>query len=74
MSTPAQIGKTEYRAVITDARNAGQQLRTALKQIYSEGNGLIRTLVGPAAIALGDLEAAVNRLDEIGRNTKPASS
>jgi hypothetical protein len=70
MSTPAQIGKNEYRAALEDARSASQELRVTLKRIIQEGDSVIRALVGQAAISLVELSEALNRLEEIGRNTK----
>lgn len=71
MSTPAQIGKNEYRAALAGARQAGTSLRLDLRRIMAESNSsLVRALVGQAALDLSDLDDAVNRLDEIGRNTK----
>lgn len=74
MSTPAQVGKNEYRNAITEARNAAGAIRRTLKQIYSDGNNLTRTLIGAAALSLSDLENAITRLEEIGRNTKGKQS
>ncbi|RPI95399.1 MAG: hypothetical protein EHM40_03355 [Chloroflexi bacterium] len=71
MSTPAQIGKNEYKAAVTKCRNANREARCQLKRIISETNSnLIRALVGNVLLALSENDEAVERLDEIGRNTK----
>jgi hypothetical protein len=70
MSTPAQVGKSEWKAALVDARNASQDIRKAFKELNQEGSGLIRALVGQGAIALVELNEAISRLEEIDRNTK----
>ncbi len=71
MSTPAQIGKNEYRAAITRGRNANREARGHLKRIVSEtSSNLIRALVGNVLLALSENDEAIERLDEIGRNAK----
>ncbi len=71
MSTPAQIGKNEYRAAIIRGRNANREARGHLKRIVSEtSSNLIRALVGNVLLALSENDEAIERLDEIGRNTK----
>ena len=71
MSTPAQIGKNEYRAAITKCRNANREARGQLKRIIGEtSSNLIRALVGQVLLALSENDEAVERLDEIGRNAK----
>ena len=71
MSTPAQIGKNEYRAIVGNARCAKSDLRNTLRRIMQESREpVVKALVGQAALALGELDEAINRLDEIGRNTR----
>ena len=71
MSTPAQIGKNEYKAAVTKCRNANRDARGHLKRIISETNStLIRALVGSVLLALSENDEAVERLDEIGRNAR----
>ena len=71
MGTPAQIGKSEYKAAVTKCRNANREARCHLKRIISETNSnLIRALVGNVLLAISENDEAVERLDEIGRNTK----
>ena len=71
MSTPAQIGKNEYKAALTKAHNAKSELRLILKRVMQETpTNLIRALVGQAALELGELDEALFRLEEIGRNSE----
>jgi len=71
MSTPAQIGKTEYHAALTNLRNANREIRQWLKRINRETNSsLIQALVGNISLAVGDSDEAINRLDEIGKTLK----
>lgn len=68
MGTPAQIGKTEYRSALDQAREANVELRQVLKRLVHENpSSLVQALAGRAALALGDNDEALNRLDEIGR-------
>ncbi len=71
MGTPAQIGKQQYNAVLSDARLANVNLRRILRRMMEETpSQLIKALIGQAAMELADNDAAINRLDEIGRQMK----
>jgi len=71
MSTPAQIGKNEYRAAIAQARKANQDARKELKRIMQEsGSSLMQALAGKISLAVSDNEDAITRLAEIGRTLK----
>lgn len=71
MSTPAQIGKHEYRAALAQLRKANSEIRYFLKRINRETNSsLIQALVGNISLAVGDNDEAINRLDEIGKTLK----
>jgi DNA-binding phage protein len=71
MSTPAQIGKNEYRAALAKAREANREIRKVLKRIMQESNSsLIQALAGKVSLAVSDNDEAVERLDEIGRALK----
>jgi hypothetical protein len=72
MSTPAQIGKNEYKAEIASARQASLSVHVVLRRIMQDdaSSNLVRVFVGQAALDLADIDKAINRLDEIGRNTK----
>jgi hypothetical protein len=71
MGTPAQIGKQQYNAALRDARQANVNLRRILRRVMDESSSqLIRALAGQAALELSDNDAALNQLDEIGRQLK----
>ena len=71
MSTPAQIGKNEYKAAIVRSREKSAEIRNSLQRIMQESNSnLIQALAGKIALSLGELDAAVTRLDEIGKTLK----
>ncbi len=68
MGTPAQVGRNEYNATITQARLHLQDLRRVLKAMGQEA--ALRSFIGPMAMDLLELTDLINRLEEIGRNTK----
>lgn len=71
MGTPAQIGKQQYNAALSDARQANVNMRRILRRMMDETpSQLIKALIGQAAMELADNDAAINRLDEIGRQMK----
>jgi ribosomal protein S7 len=71
MSTPAQIGKTEYNAAILDGRKANHGIRNLVKRIMREtDSNLIKALAGSISLSVGDNEEAIARLDEIGKTLK----
>ena len=70
MSTPAQVGKNEWRATIRVARQANESLRGLLKRVMREGGPLVQALAGTAALEVAEIEHALSRLDEIGRQSR----
>jgi len=71
MTTPAQIGKREYCATITQGRLANRDIRQALRKMLSASNSpAVHALIAQMSLALAENEDALNRLDEIGRNSK----
>lgn len=71
MSTPAQIGKNEYRAALASGRLANRDTRQALRKLLSASNSpAVHAIVAQISMALSDNEDALNRLEEIGRNSK----
>jgi hypothetical protein len=71
MSTPAQIGKNEYRAALTSGRMANRDTRQALRKLLSASNSpAVHAIVAQISLSLSDNDKALNRLDEIGRNSK----
>ncbi len=70
MSTPAQLGKYEWRSQIEHARDANTEMRNLLRKIIKDGSPLVQAYAGQAALVVMDNENALNRLEEIGRNTR----
>ena len=71
MGTPAQIGRNEYNAAIHKGRDANREVRAQLRRVIAETNSnLIRALVGNILLALSENDEALERLDEIGMNSK----
>ena len=71
MGTPAQIGKSQYKAALQDARLANAKLRRVLRRVMEETSSqLVKALVGQAAMELSDNDAALTQLDEIGKTLK----
>lgn len=71
MGTPAQIGKLQYRAALTDARQANVRSRQILRRLMNEApSQLIKALIGQLAMELSDNDSALNQLDEIGKTLK----
>ncbi len=71
MSTPAQIGKNEYQAALTKAREANREIRMVLRRIMQESSSsLIQALAGKVSLAVSDNDEAVERLDEIGKTLR----
>ena len=74
MSTKPQVGKNVYKDELAKGRDATASLRTALDQLVAEPGPQTRALlIAKAAIALSKLEAVLNNLDEIGRNSRNGS-
>jgi pyruvate kinase len=71
MTTKPQLGKNVYKEELAKGREATESLRRALDQLIEEPGPQTRALlIAKAAIALSKIEAMLNQLDEIGRNTK----
>lgn len=71
MSTPAQIGKNEYKAALSSGRMANRAARQALRKMLSASNSpAVHALIAQLSLAIADNDDALNRLDEIGRNSK----
>lgn len=71
MSTPAQIGKSEYKAALEKGREANREARKALRQIYQEtSSNLILALAGKLSLLIGENDEAIQRLDEIGKTLR----
>lgn len=75
MGTPAQIGKSQYRAILNSARQANVNQRRILKRIMEETpSNLFKALIGQLAMELSDNDQALNQLDEIGKTLKESNS
>jgi hypothetical protein len=70
VSTPAQVGGYEWKSGLKRARAANEELRGLLKRMLREGGPVVQALAGRAALAVLDNENALQRLEEIGRQTK----
>lgn len=71
MSTKAQLGKNKFKDELEEGRHAAEQIRKALDQLVEEPGPQTRAiLIAKAAVNLTKILAVLNRLDEIGRNTK----
>jgi hypothetical protein len=67
MSTPAQVGKSEWMARLSEARMVKADLRRLLSSalVHFDVSALAQ-----AALKLGELDDLIVRLEEIGRQTK----
>ena len=71
MTTKPQLGKNVFKEELGKGRLATESLRKALDGLIEEPGPQTRAiLIAKAAVALSKLEAVLNQLDEIGRNTK----
>lgn len=74
MGTPAQIGKQQYKAALQEARQANVNMRRVLRRMMEETpSQLIKALVGQVAMELSDNDAALIRLDDIGKTLKDSN-
>lgn len=72
MTDKPGIGKNIYNQAVVRGRNGAESARNALRRLLEEQPGPQTTamLIAKAALALGEIEAALNELDAIGRNSK----
>lgn len=71
MSTKPQLGKNIFKDELEKGRAAAEAIRRSLDQLIEEPGPQTRAmLIAKAAVNLSKLEAALNQLDEIGRNAK----
>ena len=72
MTDKPQVGKYLYKQVLTRGRNATNDARKALKMIVNNQPGpqTMSMLITQLAISVGEIEAVLNELDEIGRETR----
>jgi len=67
-----EVGKNVFNAALVRGRNANQSARQALRRLVEDQPGQQTTalLIAKAALALGEIDAVLNELDEIGRNAR----
>lgn len=72
MTSKPELGKNSFNAELAKGRNASDSLRQALRRMVEEEPGpqTRAILMAKAALALSELEAVLNELDRIGRNTR----
>lgn len=72
MTDKPAVGKNLYKQALVRGRNGSRNARNALRRLIDERPGPQTTamLIATAALALGEVDAALNELDEIGRNSK----
>jgi len=72
VTSPPAVGKTIYHQALTRGRNGANAIRTALHRLADDQPGPQTTtlLVAKMALALIEIERALNELDEIGRKAK----
>ncbi len=70
MSTPAQVGRNEWRAAIKAARGANEEMRGLLRRLMRDSGPVEQAIAGRLALLIMDNDVALVRLDEIGRNTR----
>jgi len=72
MSNKPEIGRNIYNEVLRRGRLKTQAAREGLRRIVEENPGPQTTamLVTKVALALGDIEAVLTELDQIGRAAK----
>ena len=72
MTSKPEIGKNAYKEALARGRNAAHAARQALSRIVDEQPGpqTLALLIAKTALSLGQIEAVLNELDEIGRNAR----
>jgi len=71
MSTPPQMGKYHFNQALNEARQANRETRGLLKRLIDASpSHLITALAGRIAIEVSENDSALNKLDEIGKNSK----
>ena len=71
MSTFAQVGRNEYMAEIARLRMAVQIIHRQLDvMIENTESGFMKGMLAKIALALVEEDDAINRLDDIGRNSR----
>jgi hypothetical protein len=75
MTSKPQLGKNIFKDEIEKGRHAAEAIRRSLDQLIEDPGPQTRALlIAKAAINLSKLEAALNQLDEIGRNARNSTN
>jgi hypothetical protein len=72
MTDKPEVGKNAYNEALRRGRQKTKNARDALRRIVEDSPGpqTQALLLTKAALALGDIEAVLTELDEIGRHAK----
>ena len=72
MTDKPDIGRNTYKEALRRGRDRAKSAREALREIIEKSPGPQTTamLITKVALSLGDLEAILAELDEIGRTAK----
>lgn len=75
MSNKPEIGKTIFNQQLVRGWHASQDAREALRRLIDEQPGPQTTamLIAKIALSVGQFEAVLNELDQIGREAKNGS-
>lgn len=72
MATKPKLGSNNYSELLRRCRSNNQVIRDALRRIVDEvpGPQTLAMLITKIAVAVGNNEAVISELDEIGRTAK----
>lgn len=72
MTTKPQVGRNIYNDAVRRGKSATEKARRALNQIIDDKPGPQTTalLIAVIALSIGEMEAALSELNEIGKNAK----
>jgi hypothetical protein len=75
MTTKPQIGRNIFNEQIVRGRHVSQEARDALRRLIDEDPGpqTRAMLIAKIALSVGQIEAVLNELDQIGREAKNGS-
>jgi predicted Zn-dependent protease len=70
------VGGYAFNAEIARARNASRTARESLRRIVDEkpGTQTLALLLAKTALALGEIDQAINDIDQVARNAKPTQA
>jgi len=72
MTNPPDVGKNVYNEILSRGRRVTKRARDALRRIVEESPGLQTQalLLTQTALAIGEIEAILVELDQIGQQAK----